>query len=264
MLRDLIGIFVEVSTTYFANFCFELAISVIIKDVSEEKRRMSQKSNLIKRLIPFILLLGIAVVVFFATRYYKKELFMVMDVPSFSLTDQHGKTITDKDMLGKVYVVEFFFSTCPTICPIMNRNIRHIDQEINNPNFGVISISIDPEKDTIDRLKKHADSLGIKNPNWHFLTGDRKYIGKIADEFDIYVGKEESGAESLNHSGMFALVDKKGKVRCRFDENNQPILYYSGLNYSDVKGETSKLDGKYHPDREKLIEDIQTLLKESN
>ena len=225
---------------------------------------MSQKSSLLKRILPLLILVGIGLVVFFGKRYFQKELFTVMDVPSFSLTDQNGKTITNKDMLGKVYVVEFFFSTCPTICPVMNRNIRHIDQEINNPNFGVVSISIDPEKDTTDRLKKHADSLGIKNPNWHFLTGDRKYIGKIADEFDIYVGKDESGAESLNHSGMFALVDKKGKLRCRFDENNQPILYYSGLNYSDAKGEESQLDGKYHPDREKLIQDIQTLLKESN
>lgn len=225
---------------------------------------MSQKSTLSKRLLPFLILAGIGLLVFFGKRYFQKELFTVMDVPSFSLTDQNGKTITNKDMVGKVYVVEFFFSTCPTICPVMNRNIRHIDQEINNPNFGVISISIDPEKDTAERLKKHADSLGITNPNWHFLTGDRKYIGKIADEFDIYVGKDEGGAESLNHSGMFALVDKKGKLRCRFDENNQPILYYSGLNYSDAKGEESQLDGKYHPDREKLIQDIQTLLKESN
>ena len=225
---------------------------------------MSQKSSLLKRILPLLILAGIGLVVFFGKRYFQKELFTVMDVPSFSLTDQNRKTITNKDMLGKVYVVEFFFSTCPTICPVMNRNIRHIDQEINNPNFGVISISIDPEKDTTDRLKKHADSLGIKNPNWHFLTGDRKYIGKIADEFDIYVGKDESSSESLNHSGMFALVDKKGKLRCRFDENNQPILYYSGLNYSDAKGEESQLDGKYHPDREKLIQDIQTLLKESN
>lgn len=225
---------------------------------------MSQKSTLSKRILPFLILAGIGLLVFFGKRYFQKELFTVMDVPSFSLTDQNGKTITNKDMLGKVYVVEFFFSTCPTICPVMNRNIRHIDQEINNPNFGVISISIDPEKDTTVRLKKHADSLGITNPNWHFLTGDRKYIGKIADEFNIYVGKDESGAESLNHSGMFALVDKKGKLRCRFDENNQPILYYSGLNYSDAKGEESQLDKKYHPDREKLIQDIQTLLKESN
>lgn len=225
---------------------------------------MSQKSTLSKRILPFLILAGIGLLVFFGKRYFQKELFTVMDVPSFSLTDQNGKTITNKDMLGKVYIVEFFFSTCPTICPVMNRNIRHIDQEINNPNFGVISISIDPEKDTTVRLKKHADSLGITNPNWHFLTGDRKYIGKIADEFNIYVGKDESGAESLNHSGMFALVDKKGKLRCRFDENNQPILYYSGLNYSDAKGEESQLDGKYHPDREKLIQDIQTLLKESN
>ena len=144
----------------------------------------------------------------------------------------------------------------------MNTNMKYIEEKINHPNFGVISISIDPKNDTPEILKEHAKKVGTQNPNWHFLTGDRDYIGTIADEFEIYVGDSEDQAESLNHSGMFALVDKHGKLRCRFNENNQPILYYSGLNYEDKEGKTSKLNGKYHPDREKLIEDIEKLLKE--
>ena len=185
-----------------------------------------------------------------------------MKVPAFKLTNQNGKIVTDKDMLGKVYLVEFFFSTCPTICPVMNHNMKYIVEEVNHSDFGVISISIDPANDTPAILKQHAQKIGLQSKNWHLLTGDRTYIGEIADEFDIYVGDEKDNAESLNHSGMFALVDKNGNVRCRFDQNNKPILYYSGLNYEDKKGMISNLLGKYKPDVEWLIEDIKQLIKE--
>ena len=221
-----------------------------------------KKNYFSKIILPTLILMGIVVVIFFSQRYFNKSLFTVMKVPAFKLTDQNGKTITDKDMLGKVYLVEFFFSSCPTICPVMNNNMKHIDEEVSNKNFGIISISIDPTKDSPEILKEHAEKLGVKNPNWHLLTGDRTYIGKIADEFDIYVGDEEDDAESLNHSGMFALVDKNGNIRCRFDQNNKPILYYSGLNYEDSKGAIANLRGKYRPDVEWLMEDIQKLLKE--
>lgn len=223
----------------------------------------NKKTNNTKRkvIIPIavmaLLFLGIGV----GMGYFKKNLYTVMKVPDFKLTDQNHKAITNKDMLGKVYLVEFFFSRCPTICPVMNTNMRHIEDEINNPDFGIISISIDPENDTPGLLKEHAKRIGAKSPNWHFLTGNRDYIGKIADEFNIYVGDKEDESESLNHSGMIALVDKEGNIRCRYNKENMPILYYSGLNYEDPEGKVPKLKGKYHPDREILIEDIKKLLK---
>jgi len=204
-----------------------------------------------------LLFLGIGV----GMSYFKRNLYTVMKVPDFELTDQNNKKITNKDMLGKVYLVEFFFSRCPTICPVMNSNMRAIEDEINNPEFGIISISIDPENDTPELLKQHAKTIGVKSPNWHFLTGNRDYIGKVADQFDIYVGDKEDEGENLNHSGMIALVDKKGNIRCRYNKDNMPILYYSGLNYEDAEGKVPKLTGKYHPDRELLIEDIKKLLK---
>ena len=103
--------------------------------------------------------------------------------------------------------------------------------------------------------------IGATSQNWHFVSGDRDYIGNLADQFDIYVGDKEDQSKSLNHSGMIALVDKDCNLRCRFDENNMPVLYYSGLNYDDPKGTKTSLRGKYHPDREKLIEDIKKLLQ---
>lgn len=226
--------------------------------MSKTKSQNSSKRKIIFPVVIIILLfLGIGL----GMSYFKNNLFTVMKVPDFELTDQNRKKITNKDMLGKVYLVEFFFSTCPTICPVMNTNMRAVEEEINDPNFGIISISIDPDNDTPEKLKQHAQRIGVKSPNWHFLTGNRAYIGKLADEFDIYVGNQEDESENLNHSGMIALVDKDGNIRCRFDKNNKPILYYSGLNYEDKEGTNPKLNGKFHPDREYLIEDIKKLLK---
>ncbi|QIG89148.1 SCO family protein [Chryseobacterium sp. POL2] len=220
-----------------------------------------QSTKRMKWWISVGVLVLIAALIFGVKSYMNASLFTVMKVPEFSLKDQNNQTITDKEMLGKVYLVEFFFSKCPTICPVMNSNMRYIEDQINDPNFGIISISIDPENDTPETLKNHARKIGAKSPNWHFLTGDRTYIGEIAKKFDIYVGDQKDKAESLNHSGEIALVDKDGNIRCRFGKDGMPILYYSGLNYEDEAGTKASLVGKYHPDREILIEDIKKLLR---
>jgi protein SCO1/2 len=225
------------------------------------RNKPAEKNTKSKIIIPIAVMALLFLSIGVGMSYFKRNLYTVMKVPDFQLTDQNNKKITNKDMLGKVYLVEFFFSRCPTICPVMNSNMRVIEDEVNNPEFGIISISIDPDNDTPQTLKQHAKRIGVKSPNWHFLTGDRTYIGDLADKFDIYVGDKEDEGENLNHSGMIALVDKDGNIRCRYNEDNMPILYYSGLNYEDEAGKIPKLTGEYHPDREKLIEDIKKLLK---
>lgn len=192
----------------------------------------------------------------------RDRLFTVMKVPDFELTNQHEKIITSQNMLGKVYVVEFFFTNCPTICPVMNQNLKEVEQAINHPDFGVVSITIDPKRDTPEVLKLHKNQLKINNLNWHFLTGNRDYIYELSKKFNIYVGEDESSAEGLNHSGKFALVDKQGNIRSRFDKRGLPILYYSGLNYKDEKGKNQSLAGIFHPQVEWLKEDIRKLLEE--
>lgn len=239
-------------------FTVKMNSKKILRNMYRNNKPNNSKSKVIIPIVVIALLfLGIGV----GMGYFKKNLYTVMKVPDFELTDQNNKKITNKDMLGKVYLVEFFFSRCPTICPVMNTNMRAIEDEVNNPEFGIISISIDPDNDTPETLKQHAKKIGAKSPNWHFLTGNRDYIGKVADQFNIYVGDKEDEGENLNHSGMIALVDKEGSIRCRYNKDNMPILYYSGLNYEDPEGKSPKLTGKYHPDREILIEDIKRLLK---
>lgn len=170
-------------------------------------------------------------------------------VPKFELTDQNNAKISDKSYLGKVYVIEFFFSTCPSICPIMNKNMKDIQKEFSKEsNFGVASITINPENDTVEVLKEHANQLGITSPNWHFLTGDKEYILSLANKgFNLYAAENKKVNGGFEHSGLFALVDKEGKIRCRKDNQGNPILYYDGLEAKGVK---------------EIKEDIKLLLEE--
>ena len=196
-----------------------------------------------------VLVFGIWTVNELISRNKKSDLVEIGPVPAFELTDQNDKKISDKDYLGKVYVVEFFFSTCPTICPKMNQSMLQLQDEFyGNPNFGLASITIDPEHDSAALLKEHADLLGVKHYNWHFLTGNKKYIYNLANKgFNLYAGENNKAAGGFEHSGLFALVDKEGKIRCRKDAQGNPILYYDGLEASGV---------------EAIKEDIKKLLEE--
>jgi len=167
----------------------------------------------------------------------KSDLKIIGKAPSFSLTNQNGKTISNADYKGKVYVVEFFFSTCPTICPIMNTNMKKIQASFaSNANFGIASITINPENDTPEALKKHAETIDAKGMNWHFLTGDKTVIFDIANKgFNLYAGENKKVNGGFEHSGLFALIDKEGKIRCRKDEFGNPIIYYDGLKEEGVK-----------------------------
>jgi len=157
--------------------------------------------------------------------------------PSFKLTDQNKKPISNADYLGKVYVLEFFFTKCPTICPKMNKNMVDIQNMFfGNPNFGIASITIDPEYDSPEILKSHAELLEAKSTNWHFLTGDKKNIYEIANKgFNLYVGENSKVSGGFEHSGLFALIDKNGNIRCRKDDYGNPILFYDGLEKEGVK-----------------------------
>ncbi len=183
-----------------------------------------------------ILIFGIYAVPKIIDRFNGNDLVVIGPAPKFELTDQHGKKISNKNYEGKVYVAEFFFSTCPSICPIMNRNMVSVQNEFfGNPNFGIVSITINPENDTPEVLKEHAKKLGANSANWHFLTGDKKYIYSIANSgFNLYAGQNSKADGGFEHSGLFALIDKEGKIRCRKDDNGNPIMYYDGLEQKGV------------------------------
>lgn len=169
--------------------------------------------------------------------------------PQFELIDQNSKKVTNDTFKGKVFVIEFFFTSCPTICPKMNQSMLVLEQQFfGNPNFGIASISIDPDTDSPKVLKDHAELLGVKSSNWHFLTGNKDYIFNLANKgFNLYAGENAKVNGGFEHSGLFALIDKNGTIRCRKDQYGNPILYYDGLEAKGVKD---------------IQEDIKLLLKE--
>jgi protein SCO1/2 len=197
-----------------------------------------------------VLIFGIWTIKEIKARYFdQSKLLEIGSAPAFQLTNQNGALISDKDYIGKVYVLEFFFSTCPSICPKMNKNMLQIQDEFEkNSKFGIASITINPENDTPKVLKAHAIKLGAKMANWHFLTGDKAYIFNLANKgFNLYVGENNKAIGNFEHSGLFALIDKNGNIRCRKDSQGNPILYYDGLEQQGIDA---------------IKEDIKTLLKE--
>jgi protein SCO1/2 len=157
--------------------------------------------------------------------------------PKFELLNQDNVKISNETYKGKVYVLEFFFSTCPSICPKMNQSMLQIEKTFfGNPNFGIVSITIDPEHDTAAVLKAHRELLGVKSSNWNFLTGDKTYIFDLSNKgFNLYAGQNNKVQGGFEHSGLFALIDKNGNIRCRKDEFGNPILYYDGLDKKGVR-----------------------------
>ncbi|UAM96991.1 SCO family protein [Polaribacter litorisediminis] len=201
-----------------------------------------------------ILLFGIYTVPKVVSYFQDSSLVKFDKVPAFEFINQEGKTITNKTYEGKVFVVEFFFSTCPSICPIMNQKMLTIqDAFFGNPEFGIASISITPEIDTPEVLRQYAKNMGITHKNWHLLTGKSKdIVYDLSNKgFKLYVGKGEEDHGGFEHSGLFALVDKNGYIRSRKDEFGNPIMYYRAL------------EEQSFPDQIKeLKEDIKLLLNE--
>lgn len=182
------------------------------------------------------------------------NLFTFNKVPNFEFINQNGVTINNKTYDNKVYVVEFFFATCPTICPLMNTQMLTIQKEFStNKNFGIASISITPQIDTPANLKEYATSNGITHENWHLLTGQsEEIVYELSNKgFKLYAGKGKEEHGGFEHSGLFALVDKDGFIRSRKDEYGNPIMYYRAL---DEQGFGDQI--------KELKEDIKILLNE--
>jgi protein SCO1/2 len=174
-------------------------------------------------------------------------------VPDFIFLNQDNIYIGNEDFLGKVYVAEFFFTSCPSICIEMNQNMKILDDEFGNrDDFGIASFTIDPINDTPQILKEYSERLNVKSKNWHFLTGEIDSVYELSNSgFNIFSGVNPAVAGGFEHQGFFALIDKNGYIRSRKDENGNPIVYYLGI--------TSK--GNKEQGIDMIKEDIIKLLK---
>jgi protein SCO1 len=151
----------------------------------------------------------------------KKSFPPLSTVEAFSFTNQDGKRVTEKDVAGKVYVAEFFFTTCTGICPVMNNNMRKVyDKFKTEKDFLILSHTCDPETDSVPRMKRYADSMNVNTAQWIFLTGRKDSLYNMARTgYKIDDPKNNFGGikDQFLHSQFFALVNRKGEVKKVYD-----------------------------------------------
>ena len=141
-------------------------------------------------------------------------------IADFAFVNQVGDTIRKEDMAGKIYVADFFFTTCPTICPVMKKEmLRVYEQFKGDPNFRILSHSIDPSHDTQVVLKDYAEKLGVPDAaTWNFLTGDQEKIFEIGQtSYLTTTMADDMEPGGFLHSGAFLLVDQQGRIRGVYD-----------------------------------------------
>ena len=160
-------------------------------------------------------------------------------VANFTLTNQNGKTISQEDYKEKIYVADFFFTTCPTICPVMTKNMVALQNSfLNDPQVMLLSHSVTPDIDTVAQLKKYALEKGVKDQKWNLVTGNKKEIYQLARKSYLAVKEDgDGGAFDMIHTENFVLVDPDKRIRG----------FYDGTNLEEIA---------------KLIEDIDELKKE--
>jgi protein SCO1/2 len=141
-------------------------------------------------------------------------------IADFAFVNQVGDTIRKEDLAGKIYVADFFFTTCPTICPVMKKEmLRVYEQFKGDPNFRILSHSIDPSHDTQVVLKDYAEKLGVPDAaTWNFLTGDQEKIFEIGQtSYLTTTMADDMEPGGFLHSGAFLLVDQQGRIRGVYD-----------------------------------------------
>ena len=200
-----------------------------------------------RKTIFYIVFFVVLVIGFYVTMsqlvpgFGKSKLEPIGRVLPFAFTSQDGKTVTENDVAGKVFVAEYFFTTCKNICPVMNGNMKTVyDRFKGEKDFLILSHTSFPEIDSVSVLKRYADSLQVNSEKWIFLTGRKdslykqaRYSYKIDDPNNNLIDIKQD----FIHSQFFSLVDKKGAVR----------NIYDGLKPSEV---------------EKMMKEIEKLLKE--
>ena len=160
-------------------------------------------------------------------------------IGSFSLINQNGKTITEKDFNNKIYIADFFFVTCPTICPKMTKQMKRVYQKFeSNNDVLILSHTVMPEHDSVPILKEYEIKNEVFAPKWNFVTGDKKQIYNLARKsYFAAITEGDGGVDDFIHTENFVLIDKEKRIRG----------FYDGTSEQDV---------------DRLINDVSTLLNE--
>lgn len=158
-------------------------------------------------------------------------------IRDFSLTNQNGEQVSQDNFRDKIYIADFFFTTCPSICPIMTKNMADLQEELSDEaDVRLISHSVTPEIDSVARLKEYALENGVDDRKWDLVTGDKKEIYDLARKYYLVAKTDgDGGPYDMIHTENFVLVDKEKRIRGTYDGTNKE-------------------------DMEKLLEDVHILL----
>jgi protein SCO1/2 len=207
----------------------------------------------------FLLLILPAIMYFYLTKGYnnfiKLEVIGEVDysIDDFSFINQDNETITKDSLTGSIYVANFFFTSCPSICPIMTRNMSYLQDKLSVfPNIRFLSHTVDPVNDTPDKLKSYVRLMQQKNininlSNWDFVTGDKDKLYQSAANYFVNASVDSLAPGGDLHSEYFILIDKQGRVRSGIDKNGNAVGAYDGTNEVQMKD---------------LINDINVLMAE--
>jgi protein SCO1 len=140
-------------------------------------------------------------------------------IPFFQLVNQDNRTVSNRDFDGTIHVADFFFTSCPDICPVIQRNMLSVYQRFKNNNrVKIASYTIDPDHDSVAKLKEYADKLGVEGAQWEFLRGDKKFVYALAkNDYMVSIDDSTKGPGGFAHEGYFVLVDKAGRMRGAYD-----------------------------------------------
>lgn len=187
------------------------------------RRSIIMKKKAIYYSVFFVVLVGAFLFALskFIPGFGDPKLPVISYVQPFSFEDQNGKMVTQEDVKGHVYIAEFFFTTCKGICPKLNGNMKKVYTEFSKENdLLFLSHTVDPETDSVGRLKWYADSLGVQGSRWHFLTGAKDSLYRAARAsylLDDPKNNSESIDQQFIHTQLCALVDRSGRVRKIYD-----------------------------------------------
>lgn len=177
-------------------------------------------------------------------------------IPKFGFTNQYDTLLTDQDFKGNITLVNFFFTTCPSICPAMNYNVQQIQDRFKGyEHFRIVSFSVNPEYDSVPVLKEYEERIGATPGRWHFLTGDRDSIYKTANGLFLSAMEDELADGGFLHSENLVLVDWKGRIRSGRDEQGNVKGVYGGLepvSINEVKDDIKVLIAEF--EKEKSVE----------
>ncbi|HIG32759.1 MAG TPA: SCO family protein [Flavobacteriales bacterium] len=212
-----------------------------------------------KIILLFLLLVLPGLMYFYVTRGYNNFIKLEIigeegySIDEFSFINQNNDTITKDSLTGSIYVANFFFTSCPSICPIMTKNMSYLQEKLSvYPDIRFLSHTVDPDNDTPEKLNSYINLMQQKNisidlSNWDFLTGDKDKLYQTAANYFVNASADSLAPGGFLHSEYFILIDKQGRVRSGIDKNGNAVGAYDGTNEAQIKD---------------LINDIKVLMAE--